>query len=233
MPQEIKAQEKLEKHLARFPHTREMRLWLDTVVYSLILVGVVALYYLATGNEFSERVINRIVGDVSFLLIGLSLILSSVCYFWDFADKYIIYRKHLGLVGVGYLILHGAFSIFFSSYSPFPGYYLEDKRIASFFAASLATAIFIVMTALSNRLAITEIGPVLWRKIMRFGHVAFALALFHFGAKGWNYWMAWMTGTSEKLFPSFGLLVFLFGCVVLVLRISLWIATRKPTHITS
>ncbi|PIZ63398.1 hypothetical protein COY16_02100 [Candidatus Roizmanbacteria bacterium CG_4_10_14_0_2_um_filter_39_13] len=231
MPAELNIQSKLENHLKYSPLPREVRLWGETMAYSIILFIVVSGYYFVTSGSFTEKVLNRAVGDVALLMIGLSLILSSVCYFWDFADKYIIYRKHLGLVGVGYLLFHIIFSVTFSSYAPFPGYFLEDKRIASFIGAVLATIIFFIMTAISNRFAIHEIGAARWRKLMRLGHLAFVFTLFHFGVKGLPYWLPWMTGKSDAIFPSFGLIVFLFGSVVILLRIALWFSTMKKTDI--
>jgi len=231
MPAELNIQSKLENHLKYSPLPREVRLWGETMAYSIILFIVVSGYYFVTSGSFTEKVLNRAVGDVALLMIGLSLILSSVCYFWDFADKYIIYRKHLGLVGVGYLLFHIIFSFTFSSYTPFPGYYFEDKRIASFIAALIATLIFFGMAIISNRHAIHEIGPARWRKLMRLGYLAFPLVLFHFGTKGMPYWIPWLTGKSDALFPSFGLIVFLFGSVVILLRIALWFSTMKKTGI--
>jgi len=230
MPDEIKIKTKLENHLKYSPLPREARLWGETIVYSIIIMIIVTGYYVVTNASFSQRILNRAVGDVALLLIGLSLILSSVCYFWNFADKYIIYRKHLGLVGTGYMILHIIFSVLFSSYAPFPGYYLEDKRIASFIAALIATIIFVSMAMISNRYAIREIEASRWRKLMRIGYIAFPLVLFHFGAKGMPYWLPWLTGQSESLFPAFGLIVFLFGLTVILLRIALLISTMKKSQ---
>lgn len=228
MPVELKIQSKLENHLKYSPLPHETRLWSGTIVYSIIIFIVVLGYYVVTQASFSERILNWVVGDVALLLIGISLILSSLCYFWNFADKYIIYRKHFGLVGSGYMMMHIIFSLLFSSYFPFPGYYLEDKRIASFIAALIASIIFISMAMISNRFSIHEIGAIRWRKFMRVGYVAFALVLFHFGTKGMQYWFSWLTGQSESIFPPFSLIVFLFGSVVIFLRIFLWmILLRK------
>ena len=87
--------------------------------------------------------------------------------------------------------------------------------------------IFLGMAIISNRYAIHEIGPARWRKLMRLGHLAFPLVLFHFGTKGMPYWIPWLTGKSDALFPSFGLIVFLFGLVVMLLRIALWFSIMK------
>ena len=122
------------------------------------------------------------------------------------------------------MILHIILSVVMSAYSPFPGYYLEDKRILSFTAAVLGAIIFSGMAVISNRFAIQEIGPQLWRKLMRVGYIGFAFTLFHFGAKGMPYWTAWFMGESESVVPSFGLIVFLFGIVVILLRLALFMS---------
>ena len=225
MPAEIKIQEKLQSQIKVRPLHSESRLWIETIVYSIILFIVISAYYFITGKSFSGGIFNRIFADLAFILIGISLMLSSICYFWDFADKFIIYRKHLGLVGFAYLVIHILLSIFLPNYTPFAEYYLADIRIKAFIAAVIATIIFVGMTVISNRLAIHEIGPKRWRHLMRFGFIAYVLALYHFGAKGIQYWLPWLTGKSESLFPSFGMMSFAFGLTVIILRIALWIAT--------
>ncbi len=231
MPAELKAQTKVQAHIALGHHANDRRMWIEMIVYSIILLVVISGYYFVQSSPFTGRTINRIFADLSMLLIGISLILSGVCYFWDFADKYIIYRKHIGLVGVCYMILHIILSVVMSAYSPFPGYYLEDKRILSFIAAVLGTIIFSGMAVISNRFAIAEIGPQLWRNLMRFGYIGFAFTLYHFGAKGMPYWLPWFMGESKSIVPSFGLIVFLFGIVVLVMRVALWISTVKKSKL--
>lgn len=232
MPAELKAQTKVQAHIAQGHHANDRRMWAEMIVYSIILLIVISGYYFAQSPSFTGRTINRIFGDLALLLIGISLILSGVCYFWDFADKYIIYRKHIGLVGVGYMILHVILSIVLPNYAPFPGYYLTDVRITSFIAALIGAVIFTLMAIASNRFTIVEIGPQLWRKLMRFGYIGFAFTLFHFGTKGMSSWLPWFMGESRSVVPSFGLIVFLFGIVVIVLRIVLWIATVKKGKLT-
>lgn len=218
-------EKKLQSQISLRPLHSEKRLWIETFIYSFILLLVISGYYFIAGGTFSARILNRVIADLTFILIGISLVLSSVCYFWDFADKFIIYRKHLGLVGFAYLLVHIALSVFLSDYSPFPGYFLEDKRIAGFMAALAATIIFVGMTLISNKFAIHEIGPKRWRHLMRFGFVAYVFALYHFGAKGMQYWLPWFVGEGKSIFPSFGMMSFAFGSVVVILRIALWIAT--------
>jgi len=225
MPSEIKIDQKLKHSLAKrkLPPS-DKRLYGETFVYSLIVLAVITAYYFVTRPEYDFRAFNRGIADLSFLLMGISLILSSVCYFWDFADHFIIYRKHLGLIGFGYMALHVAISLFYTSYQPFLLYYLKDTQILSFSAALTATGIFSLMAVISNRFSIHKIGPHRWRLIMRIGYIAYAMAVLHFALRGWPYWMLWLSGKSTSFFPSFGLLIFVFGSIVLLMRVVLFIA---------
>lgn len=228
MPSELKIHKKLNQTLAarKLPPS-DKRLYAETFIYSLIVLAVITAYYFVTRPEFDVRTFNRSIADLSFLLMGISLILSSVCYFWDFADHFIIYRKHLGLIGFGYMTLHVVISLFYSTYQPFLLYYLKDSQILSFSAALTAAGIFSLMAVISNKYSIQKIGPHRWRLIMRIGYIAYAMTLLHFALRGWPYWMLWMSGKSSSLFPSFGLVVFAFGCVVLLMRAVLFVATMK------
>lgn len=223
MLEELKAQSKVQNTIDAGHHNNDRRMWIEMIVYSLILFILLSGYYVVQGSSFEMRTLNRIFADLSMLLIGISLMLSSICYFWNFADTFIIYRKHIGLVGVGYMVIHIIMSVTMSAYAPFPAYYLADARIASFIAAVIGTVIFLLMAVISNRFAMVEIGPQLWRKLMRIGFIGFAVTLFHFGTKGMPYWIAWLRGEAASILPSFGFIVFLFGIVVLGMRLALWI----------
>lgn len=204
----------------------DTRLYVETIIYSIIILFIVFGYYMVLTPEITTRVINRVIADLSFILLGLSLMLSSVCYFWDFADKFIIYRKHLGIVGFGYMIIHVLISLFYAGYFPFLTYYFEDSRIFSFAAAAVAALIFLFMTLISNRYSIQKIGPKRWKSVMRIGFVGYALVLYHFAVKGLPYWLFWASGKGS-IFPIFSLFVFLMGVTILVMRIALWVATAN------
>ncbi|MCA9371509.1 ferric reductase-like transmembrane domain-containing protein [Candidatus Woesebacteria bacterium] len=224
MPAEKRFQEKLDKHPGVLT---EAQLWINTTVYSLIVFIVILTYYFIQSQSLELRTFNRVFADTGLVIIGFSLAMSSICYFWDFADKYIIYRKHLGLVGFAYILTHGVVSLFFmSDLFPFPTYYTSEKQLIPFIAALVSLLIFIFMAAISNKYAIREIGGQRWRILMRTGFIAYALGIFHFGIKGLPYWWRWFMGQGKYTTPSMGLIVFLFGAIVIVLRTKLWFATR-------
>lgn len=227
MIEEHVMENKLKKQLEiRHRPPSDKRLYAETIIYSVIIFFVIFGYYMVLTPDITTRVINRVIADLSFIMLGLSLMLSSVCYFWDFADKFIIYRKHLGLVGFGYMVLHVLISIFGAPYAPVFSYYFADARINSFIAALVATIIFTIMAIISNRFSIQKIGPRRWKQVMRIGFLGYALGLFHFAEKGFPQWSFWFTGQGS-FFPVFSMMVFLIGVTILIMRIALWIKTAN------
>lgn len=228
MPEEHIMAQKTEGELAlrrRVP--REVRLYGETFVLSLFLLFISGAYVLLTGSSWGIKTLNRVLADLSFILLGMSLGMSSVCYFWNFADRLVIYRKHVGIVGVVYLLLHGAISLSYAGKTPILTYFLSDANRVAFLAAVAATVIFLIMTAISNRFSIQHIGPKQWRIIMRIGFLGYILGMIHAGIKASPGWIGWFAGDGSFA-PPFGLIVFCFGVAVIVLRIALEIALPKP-----
>lgn len=174
----------------------------------------------AAPDAQTARLLNHTVADVSILLIGLSFALSGICYFWNFADTLIMYRKDLGLNGFYLALTHTILVLIRRPVSSF----LEPERIGPFMAAVLSLLIFTVMASVSNRYAITALGGVAWRRVLRFGYVAYILGLIHAGMLGIDRWIAWVLTTPTSmatLLPPMSFMVFIFGCFVLGLRLVL------------
>jgi DMSO/TMAO reductase YedYZ heme-binding membrane subunit len=227
MKVENKAQKKVEIVISQNPNmTNDNILYRRSIIISIFLFLIVTAYYSLAGHHFSIKMWNKSIADTSFIVIGISLILSSLCYFFNFADKYIIYRKHLGIVGFLILIIHILISILHPVYGPFPEYYLTEKRFPSFVAAVLAAIILTGMAAISNRFSIQNLGPKLWRTLLRFGFLAYILTLFHFGVKNLNLFIKYFTDTQLSL-PPMSLLAFVFGIVVIAFRIMLFLKVRR------
>ena len=233
MPEELRYEQKLKAALKKTPVKKESTLWFAISIYSIFIFIIVALYYFVQQGTFTFRIANRAIADVGMLLIGLSMALSALCYFWDFADSFIIYRKHLGLAGFAFALGHSVLSLFFMpQLFPFPQYYLEQKNMLSFSTALVSLIIYTIMALISNRFAIQELGGKLWRNLLRIGYIAYFLTIIHFGVRGFPYWLRWLNGQSDNVFPSFGLITFVFGISVLFLRIALLIARLNTNTAT-
>lgn len=201
------------------------KLWVWSLVFSAIVWGLVYLYIWQWFGEPTSRVLNDTFADAGFLLIGFSFALSGICYFWDFLDTKIIYRKYLGLIGFFSIIVHAYLSIFNVPF-PFSSYFSTARTTTAFSAAAIALLIFFGMALISNRYAVTQLGGKRWRMALRVGYVAYLLALVHFVMRKWDAWGEWMT-EKDPSFPPFGMIVLAVGVVVVLLRFALQMSLMK------
>lgn len=210
----------MPKHVAQV----SLRTWIFTILISVVVYGYNA--FTQSADIQTARLLNHTLADVSILLIGLSFALSGICYFWNFADTLIIYRKDLGLNGFYLALTHTIMVLIRRPVTSF----LEPERIGPFMAAVLSLIIFTVMASVSNRYAITALGGVGWRRILRFGYVGYVFGLIHLGMLNVDRWIAWVLttpATMSEVFAPMSFMVFTFGCMVLGLRIVLQMDLRK------
>lgn len=108
---------------------------------------------------------------------------------------------------------------------------MSKERFNYFITGALALIIFAVMASISNRYAVHELGGKTWRRVLRFGYVAFALATAHFIFVGLTQWQKWFTGF--KGLPPLGIAIIVFALFVFILRICLEVAVRLKKKETS
>lgn len=203
-------------------------LWKHTIIFSIILWAVIAFYYFVNGQIMNVSMANRAIADVSIILIGLSFVLSSVCYFWNFADHLIVYRKQLGVVGFVYAVIHTLVIILyldpiFQNWA----YYLEQPNFTSYSLALAALFMYGGMVIISAKNIIHKIGGKLWRELLRVGYLAYIFSLIHFILLTYPSWLRWLTD-RQTILPPFGILTALFGILVILMRVMLMI--HKLTH---
>jgi DMSO/TMAO reductase YedYZ heme-binding membrane subunit len=203
-------------------------LYFRTLLFSSVLFG---LFFAYTSWMKIPNVMNKTVADVSIVLIGLSMILSGVCYFWNRFDSLIVYRKHLGLSGWAFGIAHmilskGALLGLFTAE-------IWQKGAAwPAFNGLVAMVIFTVMAAVSNTKMARLLGGKVWRGILRTGYVAIIFVLIHVVLLKSGRWATWFQEGMQTP-PSLSLMVTIFMVIVLLMRVALWIALilKKRTTI--
>lgn len=202
--------------------TSEWMMYIQTI----ILGGIIAF---ASHSYISwlkiPNPLNKSIADTSIYLIGLSMALASVCYFWNVFDRFITYRKQLGIVGLGFGLVH----IYLSSSALqklFSPTVWQQGIPWGPFTGALATLIFLVMAFVSPGIVAQKIGGKAWRTILRMGHIAVALIWLHVYFLKFGYIAKWYAGGMKTL-PSSSLLVLIFMSLVIVLRLALWIALAK------
>lgn len=212
-----------------------------TVWVSFFIVVFCYWYLWLTEPGTLPVTMNKTLADSAMILIGLSFALSGLCYFWNFVDTKIIYRKYLGLMGFALALTHGVMSLVFyllwkpRGYETNPIFILGHQweygsvvisNLYAFGAALVALFIFSMMAAISNQYAIHELGGLWWRRLLRVGYLAYVLATLHFLIKNLPEWYILLTGSGPEL-PPLNLIVFLFVCGVIGIRLALWYSLWK------
>lgn len=193
--------------------------YINVLTLGLVIFGIFYLYLFWQG---SLNILNKAIADTSVILIGLSMLLTAICYFWDFADTKIIYRKHLGLIGFAFAVVHLLLSkqafLKLLDYASW-----QNGAVKPVVAGLTATIIFTIMALISNNVATKQIGGIGWRRILRTGYFALFFVLAHVAFLKGKYWFNWWQGGAQQP-PALSLVVTLFIVVVLVSRILLWLS---------
>ncbi len=208
-----------KKTAQKSPKFSSFKLYVNTTIFGLV---VFAAFYAYNAWLGIPGLLNKAVADASVILIGSSMLLTGLCYFWDFMDTKIIYRKYLGLIGFAFAVVHMLLSLsaFKKLIDPVAW---QSGAVLPVIEASVAMAIFTIMALISNAYAATELGGVAWRKILRTGYIALIFVLMHVVLLKMDRWITWWTEGASRP-PSGSLLVSIFIILVLLLRIALWIS---------
>lgn len=222
-----------------------MQLTFRTAWTSLFVLVFCYWYLWLTEPGTLPVTMNKALADSAMILIGLSFMLSSLCYFWDFVDCKIVYRKYLGLWGFALGVTHGVMSLVFYLYWKPRGYETNSifvldhhwdlgiflvSNLYAFVSAVVAFFIFLMMTLISNQYAIHELGGVWWRRLLRVGYFAYVLAALHFLIKNIPEWQA-LARVGESVLPPLNFLIFLLVIGVVSLRTALWWSLRKKAQL--
>lgn len=169
--------------------------------------------------------LNKAVADTSVVFICFSMLLSAICYFWNFADTKIVYRKHLGLIGFAYVVVHMLLS--FSALKKLTELTAWQSGAAFPVAtATVATLIFTVMTLISNNYAARELGGIWWRNILRTGYLALLFGLAHVALLKMTRWVDWFNSGMQRP-PALSLVVSILIIITLLARLFLEISLRR------
>jgi len=227
--------ERHEEIVKKIPHSSTLKYWVNSALFGLAVFIATNFYIFLLEGHNSIFVANRAAASTAFILIGFSLMLSGICYFWDFFDTKIIYRKYLGITGFVFGLTHALLStyfyvfvwsnnfgpnVFFSQWNVFG---LKISNVVAFAFGLLGLLIFIMMASISNRYAARELGGIWWRRLLRFGYLAYVFIILHFAIKRSDEWLAWLDQTQKSL-PPISLLLLLLGLAVLGIRVALQIS---------
>ena len=195
--------------------------WGKTLFLGLAIFFIIFVYNFLKFGSVTVSVLNRTIASTSVIIIGLSFALSGICYFWDFADRLIFYRKHLGVIGFFFVSLHVFISLFL-----LPGrsgfVYWLTVEFGPFIFGFAAFLIFLLMAIISNQFSIHKLGGKTWRRLMHFGYLAYIFIIIH---------IILVSGLYFRVFPpAFHIITIFLAILVLVLRVSIEFVKMKRQH---
>lgn len=195
----------------------DLSLYLRAFVFSLLIFAGAYLYL---SWLKIPGILNKTVADTAIFLIALSMIFSSLGYFFNFVDRLAIYRKHLGMIGFGFAVWHLLLS-WSALLNLFKVETWESMRMWPMLTGFLAFLIFTKMALISNQFSTRFLGSRLWKGILRFGYFGLVLVMFHVFLLKSARWLTWYQEGMQGP-PSLSLLVVIFTTIVLLLRLALW-----------
>ncbi len=203
----------------------EAFMWQKTFLFSILIFVFLFIYQFLLNGNYNKYSINSALASTSMILIGLSFALSGICYFWNFADSKIIYRKHLGVIGFFYAAIHSGISFFLYPKSAPLEYFLSESRRVPFLFGLSALIILLMMAMISNRFSIQKLGGKVWRNLLHLGYLAYVFVILH---------IIFLNLDSIKTYlpPTFMIILGL-GLLVLLLRLVLYWKIKKPSNSTS
>ncbi len=213
------------KQLARQAVITDAWHYLKVLVLGLAVFG--ASYYYTQSQQI-PNVLNKSVADTSIILIGLSMLLSSLCYFWNFLDSQSIYRRHLGLIGFAFGLVHIGLS-WSTMLKLFDVATWQRGTYWPALTGLIATVIFTIMTLISNTFAIKKLGRN-WRPMLRWGYAAVILVFAHVVLLKSARWVTWYSNGMTTP-ASLSLLVSGFMLLVLVMRVVLLLALKRKAKL--
>lgn len=192
---------------------------------ALFLFLVFSVYLFYRRGYYDLYIANKIFAGVATVLLGIVLLLGPASRLFSFPDRYLQYRKELGIVAFFLAVIHGVVSLFFLP-SKFPIQEFLGTINWPFIFGLLAAVILTGIFLISNDSATNALGREKWWRLQYLGiRLAFIFIILHVFIMKWSGWLKWYkTGGGKELvrpeWPGAGLLVGWFMVFVILIRLA-------------
>ncbi|MDP2927031.1 MAG: ferric reductase-like transmembrane domain-containing protein [bacterium] len=195
------------------------------LVAAAVLFAILSVYLFFRRGYYDLYIANKVFAGVAAVLLGIVLLIGPLSRFFSFPDRYVQYRKELGIAAFFLALTHGIVSLFFLP-SKFPLSGSLGTLNWPFVFGLAATIVLVVIFFISNDRAMAAIGRERWWQWQYWGvRLAFILILLHVFIMKWGGWVKWYkVGGGRELvhpeWPGAGLLVGWFLSFVLLVRLA-------------
>lgn len=192
---------------------------------AILLFVILSIYLFYRRGYYDLYIANKVFAGLAAILLGVVLLIGPLSRLFSFPDRYVQYRKELGIVAFFLAFIHEIVSLFFLP-SKFPLSGFLGTLNWPFIFGLVATIILIGIFLISNDRAINAFGREKWWRLQYWGvRLAFILVGLHVFIMKWKGWVIWYkVGGSDNLiypeWPGAGLLVGWFMAFVVLVRLA-------------
>lgn len=186
---------------------------------------ILSTYLFFRRGYYDLYIANKVFAGVAAILLGIVLLIGPLSRFFSVFDRFVQYRKELGIVAFFLAIAHGIFSFFFLP-KHFPTERFFTSGLWPFIFGLSATVFLIGLLAISTERSMRALGGRLWWPLQYWGiRIAFLFTALHVFIMKWNGWVRWYkVGGGKELahpeWPGAGLLVGWFIAFVVLIRLA-------------
>lgn len=201
------------------------------LVVAIPLFIILSFYLFYRRGYYDLYIANKILAGVAAILLGLVLLIGPLGRLFAFPDRYVQYRKELGIIAFFLALSHSIVSSFFLP-SKFPWADFIEKLNWPFIFGLTAIIVLIAIFFISNNRAVLAIGEKWWWRLQYWGvRLVFTLTLLHVFIMKWDGWLKWYKkGGGQELvhpeWPGAGLLVGWFMAMVVFVRLAEFISPK-------
>ncbi|MBI2309501.1 ferric reductase-like transmembrane domain-containing protein [Candidatus Collierbacteria bacterium] len=212
-----------------------LRQYLVAGLVSIATAGGLILYLTARRGYFDLSIVNKSLASTSLILLGIVLLLGPLSRIYNRFDKWINYRKELGILA----FLTGAVHVYLSMFplarrGPF-GLYQSRPLVA--YTGLLGLVIMTYLFIISFEKIKQKIGMAKWWKMQYWGARITGVAIFtHMAVFKYPEWNTWLGGEAGKLarpgWPPASLLTAIFISFVFLTRFSELLGAKTAKFLT-
>lgn len=186
---------------------------------SIVIFAVLSVYLFYRRGYYDLYIANKIFANVAAILLGIVLLIGPLSRLFAFPDRYVQYRKELGIAAFFLALIHGIVS-------------RSGTLNWPFVFGLTATIILIAVFLISNDRAMAKMGREKWWRFQYWGiRISFVLVFLHVFIMKWSGWVKWYkVGGGKELvhpeWPGAGLLVAWFMVFVVLVRLAEFISPK-------
>lgn len=145
-------------------------------------IGLFLLYFqLYNFGQITPSEMIKTTGLVAIALLSITLAIGPLCRFFPFLDGLKAHRKVWGIFSFVFAFTHVTLIfVNFYKFNLLKFVDFESPRYPGILAGLIALVILFVVTATSNKKALTTFSPQVWKTIQTTAYLALAFAVLHF-----------------------------------------------------